>query len=664
MRALHRGLVAGAFCAALSAALPAFAVPAPPSAPDGQVTNVQTQQGTVQFLLSVGNLPNGATLNPASVVVTADGDTLKATATDGGTKSAAKAPPLRETVLVLDVSGSMQGDGISAARSAALTYAQSLPKDVRIGLVTFSQKPTVLLRPTADRSALAAAVSKVAAGGSTALYDGVLAAADLLKGLPSDAERRLLVLSDGDDTASKHALADAGKALAADKVAADVVAFRLPGSDRAALTTIANDSHGKVIAAAQAGDLASIFTQAASEFRQQVLVTASVPARLAEKHVTLTATINAGSESVTASTSLTLPDAVPVKGQPRQVSAPAAASSTSNVTLWVTVGLAFGAFLVIVLAALFVPVLRAAEADKRARLVEMNRYRVLGVVGAAETTTLSGSEGRPGMQTAIAQRALSVVDRTVRARGQRDRLVAELERAGLRMRPEEWAVIQLAVVLGLGVVLLVVTGSIIGLIIGAAIGWIGARMFIKTKVSRRQAAFMDQLPDTLQLLASSLRTGFSLNQALGGVVREGTEPTASEFARALTEVRIGADLEGAMDGVATRMRCQDLAWVVMAVRISREVGGNLAEVLGTTVQTMRARAELRRQVRVLTAEGRVSARILTALPFFVGAALALLRPGYLKPLFTQAPGIAMLCAGAVLLALGSFWLSRLVKIKV
>ena len=129
-------------------------------------------------------------------------------------------------------------------------------------------------------------------------------------------------------------------------------------------------------------------------------------------------------------------------------------------------------------------------------------------------------------------------------------------------------------------------------------------------------------------------------------------------------MRLGAELEESLDDVAARMKCEDLSWVVIAIRISREVGGNLAEVLGTTVKTMRERAELRGQVRVLSAEGRVSARILTALPFVVAVLLLLVRPGYLTPLFHSGGGIALVVMGSVLLVLGTIWLNRLVKIKV
>jgi tight adherence protein B len=204
----------------------------------------------------------------------------------------------------------------------------------------------------------------------------------------------------------------------------------------------------------------------------------------------------------------------------------------------------------------------------------------------------------------------------------------------------------------------------IGIVAGALVGWLGGRLYLSLRAGRRCAAFGEQLPEVLQLLASSLRSGFSLAQALEGVAREGTQPAAGEFSRALGEARLGAPLEETLEATATRMRSRDLSWVVLAVRIQRRTGGNLAEVLLNTVHTMRERERLRRQVRALSAEGRISAYILIALPLVVGAWLFLVRRDYLRPLYTQPAGQLMLGAAALLVVLGGFWMSRLVKVEV
>jgi Flp pilus assembly protein TadB len=202
------------------------------------------------------------------------------------------------------------------------------------------------------------------------------------------------------------------------------------------------------------------------------------------------------------------------------------------------------------------------------------------------------------------------------------------------------------------------------LLLGALVGWGGTSFFTRIRASRRSAAFAEQLPDLLQLVGSSLRSGFSLAQALDGIIREGAQPAAAEFARALTETRLGVQLEDALDGVAMRMGSADLSWVVMAVRISRDVGGNLAEVLMTTVQTIRARGQLKRQVRALSAEGRLSAYILIGLPIFVAGWFLLARPQYLRPLYTQPVGLVLLAMAALGMVTGSIWMSRVVKVEV
>jgi Flp pilus assembly protein TadB len=329
-------------------------------------------------------------------------------------------------------------------------------------------------------------------------------------------------------------------------------------------------------------------------------------------------------------------------------------------TLWLVCGLVFAGFLVLALAALLYPSTTAQRAEKRNRLAEVGRYRVISAVG---TQDYAPTQVAP-VESALSQRALALVDRVVRARGQRTRLVSQLERSGMRMRPEEWAALQLAAIIALAAVLAFVLHSPLGVIPGAAIGWLGCWWFISFKTRRRCAAFEAGLPDALQLVAGAMRAGFTLNQSIGTVAREGNEPIAGEFGRVLTEVRLGTDLEDALEALATRLRSYDMSLVVMAIRTSREVGGNLAEVLQTTAHTMRERVQLHRQVEVLSAEGRLSAKVLIGLPIFLSIYLLTFKQGYLNPLVTTGVGLALLIGGAALLALGSFWLSRIVKIEV
>jgi Flp pilus assembly protein TadB len=327
--------------------------------------------------------------------------------------------------------------------------------------------------------------------------------------------------------------------------------------------------------------------------------------------------------------------------------------------LAVVCALVFLGILAVALAALLYPATAAQRAERHNRLAEVGRYRLIGAVAPVEDVTAAR-----GTQTAVTTRTLALLDRAVRSRGQRDRLISQLERSGLRMRPEEWAAIQLAAVFVPAVLIAFLAKSFLALVPGALIGAAGCWWFISFKIRRRASAFEAALPDALQLVAGAMRAGFTLNQAIGTVAREGNEPTASEFGRVLTEVRLGAEIEDALDSAAARLRSYDLELVVMAIRTAREVGGNLAEVLQTTAATMRERVQLHRQVQVLSAEGRLSAKVLTALPFLLAAYLLAFKRGYLNPLVSSGVGICLLIAGVVLLAIGTFWLSRIVKIEV
>ena len=143
-------------------------------------------------------------------------------------------------------------------------------------------------------------------------------------------------------------------------------------------------------------------------------------------------------------------------------------------------------------------------------------------------------------------------------------------------------------------------------------------------------------------MSGSLSAGLSLAQSVDTVVREGTEPIAGEFRRVLVETRLGVALEDALEGVAERFESKDFDWVVMAIRIQREVGGNLAELLDTVAATMREREYLRRQVAALAAEGKLSAYVLGGLPPLFMVYLLLTNRDYVMPMFTEPLGWVML----------------------
>jgi tight adherence protein B len=255
----------------------------------------------------------------------------------------------------------------------------------------------------------------------------------------------------------------------------------------------------------------------------------------------------------------------------------------------------------------------------------------------------------------------AAVEKVLVKRGRLASGAAALERAGMSMTlPNFVLVVALSTVLGFAVGVLL-GGFLLGLLLLAGVPF-GAKLFLKFRASRRQAAFADQLDDSLQLMAGSLRAGHSLLRAVDSVSSEADAPTSEEFSRIVNETRVGRDLNDALDEVAERMGSDDFTWVAQAIAIHREVGGNLAEVLDAVSKTIRERNAIRRQVKALSAEGKLSAIVLMALPFGVAGFISLTNPSYMAKFTESTTGYAMLAAAVVMLLLGAFWLKKTVAI--
>jgi tight adherence protein B len=237
-----------------------------------------------------------------------------------------------------------------------------------------------------------------------------------------------------------------------------------------------------------------------------------------------------------------------------------------------------------------------------------------------------------------------------------------LEQAGLKAAPAEFLILAGAAVLLAGMLGLLLGGPGLALLLAALVPG-GAVLLLRVRTARRQRAFADQLDDSLQLLAGGLRAGHSLLRALDAVSQEAESPTAEEFARIINESRLGRDLNEALEQTARRMRSEDFSWVGQAIGIHREVGGDLAEVLDRVGQTIRERNQIRRQVKSLSAEGKMSAYVLMALPFAVVGILSLTSPSYIAQFGQNVAGYGMIAAGAVMLTIGGLWLRKIVSFK-
>ena len=239
-----------------------------------------------------------------------------------------------------------------------------------------------------------------------------------------------------------------------------------------------------------------------------------------------------------------------------------------------------------------------------------------------------------------------------------------IRQAGLRRRAGE-VLLYVPLLACIGLLLgMVLNGRVtIALLLAIAAGSIPV-LVIRRMKEKRTLLFAEQLPDALDLIRAALQAGHGFGAALSLVATEFPDPIASEFREIAEEMRLGLPLREALGGLMDRIDDPDLPMLVIGVLIADESGGNLAEVLGNIGHTVRERFKISRDVRVLTAQGRLSGNVLTALPFIVGFTMYWLNPTYFKPMTTTTIGQYMLLYVVVSVALGHFAIRRIVKIKV
>lgn len=264
----------------------------------------------------------------------------------------------------------------------------------------------------------------------------------------------------------------------------------------------------------------------------------------------------------------------------------------------------------------------------------------------------------------ILRRFVVRAERLAERRGVLGQIETALEQANIAIRAGEAIVLALGIAAFVGLAVLLITSNLVTAIAFGAIAMAVAAMGVAAVAASQRRRFEDQLPDTLNLLATSLRAGYSMQQALEAVSIEAPQPTAREFQRVLNEIRLGRTVKDALQDSARRMESVDFDWVVLAFTIQREVGGNLAEVLQTTSETILQRGRLRREMRALTAEGRISAVVLGGLPFGLFLFLFSSNRQYLQPMLESRLGLIAIGIAAALLVGGLVWLSRIIKIEV
>ena len=556
-----------------------------------------------------------------------------------------------DVVLAIDVSGSMAGEPIARAKAAALEFVDELPSSARAAVVAFGNSAQLRSGFTTDRSATRQAIEGLADGGETALYDGVALAMQQVAA--SDAARSsVVVLSDGGDTVSSSSLEQAVAALQSTETDFFAVSLESGEANEAALDQMAEAADGRVVAASDPAALSAAYIDLGQRIANQyeIAFESATADPTAAFEVTVLPTGDADQIEI----------ALPQRGGaagPTTTEAAGGGAAPERLVSTIDThpleqawALWLGAALVAI--ALAVTAIAVAPSGDRPRRRSLDTDRVVDEdAGTGERIVGSVREAA----TRMASRA---VDRSERG----NTIDEALDRAGLIMRAGEFV----AVVAGVAVVAALLLGLVmgpVGVALGVFVPALGAPAFLRYLARRRNRRFADQLSDTLMLMSGSLRSGFGVAQAVDSVAQEMDPPIGVEFQRAILEMRLGRDIEGALEGIARRMGNEDFGWVVDAMRIHRQVGGDLAQILDQVSETIRARNRLRRQIAALTAEGRLSGIVLSALPIVMALVLWTSNREYLEPLYTRTGGQVMLAFAVGLLVTGGLWLKKLVDVE-
>jgi tight adherence protein B len=249
-----------------------------------------------------------------------------------------------------------------------------------------------------------------------------------------------------------------------------------------------------------------------------------------------------------------------------------------------------------------------------------------------------------------------------------DRIIADLGRADLKLKPGEFiALIVIAIVGGAAIGYFIGGNSIVVAIVGGIIGAFIPRFYVRRLQGKRLVKFNEQLPDMINLMVNGLRAGYSTMQAMEAVSKELPAPICDEFRRVVQEMQLGVTMERTLDNLLVRIPSEDLDLVITAINVQREVGGNLAEILDTISFTIRERVRIKGEIRVLTTQVMYSGKFLAMMPLFVIGILYLLNREYMMTFFTPESvpcGYIALGVSAILIISGYAAMTKLADIEI
>ena len=553
-------------------------------------------------------------------------------------------------VIVLDTSGSMKGKPIADAIDAALVFMNEMRSIDEFAVVGFADEVTIYSNFTSNRQKLKEFISEITAEGETSLYDGIFLALDQFNIKEDIKYRYAIVLSDGTDTVSKLTTKDVINKAIDEQVTIFSVALMSYDFNPTDIENISESSGGELLIAANSGELKELYRQISWKIRNQYKISYT---SLWPNTETIKINIIVEEAGLTSSVKTTYENPFYAPTPTKIIKIPKRPFFLTIFDRWWMKLIIYASIFIGVTLFLYVIILLIIPPSQLLK----KRTEFYGYKPVRKSIEEEDEYKKGGFN-----RFVYLVSRIAAKRGFVELFTLRLERAGMKIRGSEFISIHIIVLLISSLVIYTFTNNLLLTVVAILLVAISPFIFIRFKASQRIKKFHEQLPDTLQLIGGSLKAGYSFNQALGMAGDETRPPISNEFKRVLSEVRMGSPEKDALENMAKRMNSEDFNWTVMAINVQREVGGNLAEVMDIIASTVRERDRVMNQIKALTAEGRISAYILIALPIVVGMILSILNREYVSLLVTTKLGLIIIAIAFTLMVIGSVWIIKIVRV--
>jgi len=551
-----------------------------------------------------------------------------------------------DVIVAIDTSSSMRGAPLRDAKLAAINFIDQLPPEARVGVIGFGEIVDVLSTPSTDRNEALAQIDALEAVGQTPLWEALVQSAQIAATtIGQDGQAYVVLLADGDNSTEGVTQADAIRELVESDVALYAIAVRSAESNGDQLREVAEEVGGIFTTAETTEELESLYENIAARLASRYQLTFQSDNAAGGNLV-----VSVAQGTAVATTRTTLQGF----GTPAASEEPDGPARVLNVPEEATLGAVSAPNPGLLGQPLMLPIGAAAVFLSLLFLGLLVANPAIDV----RLDTASGADRIAGVNSRLS----SIADRFVARRDQEGELDKALDAAGLHLRPGEFVLISIVVVVLLSAAGWLLGGALLGVLLGG-LGAVGVLIYLNRRAQKQRNRFADQLTDTLSILIGSLRAGRGLPQAIELVAEEAPSPTAEQFRRVVFETQVGRDMTESMMGVAQRMKSQDFEWVARAVAINRELGGDLTEVLRNVGNTIRERRRVARMVRALSAEGRASGWVLLALPVLMFLFLWWRTPENVGLLTETGLGRTMLLIAGLGMVVGYFWIRKLVDLK-